>query len=211
MESRAISQEALQLAIELANSIVRSREGLFLPTQRSIVLLHKRMMDYCATITEVGIDYGMRYDGVLSMLESRLRDKSYVKTPLENAIFVSEELFFKILSEHPFCNGNKRAAWFTAFTFLTLNVESYVNRAGKNKYECIAMGEEYPKERQLAEAERLEILAEWHGEKRKKERMEFLAASGIKVRSNVKEEHIRQYLRKLLLSMVREKINTGSA
>lgn len=204
MAARIVSREALSLAVELARSIVRSKEGLFLPTQRSIVLLHRKMMDYSATLTDVGIDYGIRYDGVLSMLESRLRDKSYRKAPLENALFVSEELFFKILSEHPFCNGNKRAAWFTAFTFLSLNLENYASPLEGKKYECIAMSEEYPKERQLQEAQKLEILAEWHGEKRKKERIEFLAASAVRVKSEVKEEHIRQYLRKLLASMVRE-------
>ena len=204
MESAAVSKEALELANELAANIARSKEGLFLPTQKSIVLLHRRMMNYSSTLTDIGIDYGMRYDGGISMLESRLRDKSYIKAPLENALFVSVELFFKILSEHPFNNGNKRAAWFTAFTFLTLNIENYVNRAGKKGYLCIAMGEEYPKEKQLQEAARLEMLAEWHGGKREKERKEFLEASGIKVRSGIKEEHIRQYLRRLLLSMVRE-------
>ncbi|VVB58172.1 Uncharacterised protein [Candidatus Anstonella stagnisolia] len=205
MEKEAVTDEAKELAIELARSIAIGKDGILLPTQKSVVLLHKRMMDYSKTLTDIGIDYSLRYDGVLSMLESRLRDKTYRKTPLENAIFVSEELFFKVLSEHPFNNGNKRAAWFTAFTFLTLNLGNYVNKLEGKKYECIAMTDEYPKERQLQEAQRLEILAEWHGEKRKKERIEFLEASGIHVKSEVKEEHIRQYLRKLLASMVREK------
>lgn len=186
--------------------IGRSAEGLSLPTEQSLLALYRIVIDFSRKLAGTdAIQSGLRYGGILTMLESRLKNRKYGRTPLQNALFVSEEILFKILCEHPFVDGNKRTALMSALFFLVLNVELYANkRPGRKYFVPFAI---LDAEDQLDKAKELELLAAWQDHKRQDELFEFLTKNGIRIRSKNKigEEHVRQYLRKFLESWIAEK------
>ncbi len=183
----------------------RLKNGVIIPSKEDLLEIYGALRQFTEEhLKENVIHYGLRYDGILTMLVSRLQNKNYNKIPLENALSVSEEIFFRILCEHPFNDGNKRTALIASLDFLFYNLEAYVNKSSEKKY---ALSEK-PKsvEQQLNYAKQLELLASWHDETTHENLYSFLINNGIKIRSknSISEGHIRQYLRKFLMLWVVE-------
>ncbi|MDD5337614.1 MAG: Fic family protein [Candidatus ainarchaeum sp.] len=186
--------------------VFKTNEGLILPTRQSLMELYRILTEYTREYVKTDVmHYGVRYEGILTMMESRLRGKRYAKAPLENALAVSEELAFRIMCEHPFTDGNKRTALIGAFFFLIMNLD-YVNKNSGKRYAFLPSMGHFDVGVQMERAKQLELLAAWNDERRSAELYEFLTRNGIKVRSRnrITEDHIRQYLRKFLRELVVE-------
>ncbi|MFA5077569.1 MAG: Fic family protein [Candidatus Micrarchaeia archaeon] len=186
--------------------VFKTNEGLILPTKQSLMELYRMLTEYTREFANTDVmHYGLRYEGILTMLESRLQGKRYVKGPLENALSVSEELAFRIMCEHPFTDGNKRTALISAFFFLIMNLD-YVNRNTGKRYAFLPSAGNFDLGAQMERAKQMELLAAWNDQRRTRELYEFLTGNGIRVRSKnrITEDHIRQYLRKFLKELVVE-------
>ena len=189
--------------MDIATDIAENDEGLLTPTKKTLVDIHRFVIEFSKNL--VGpkfIHGGVVYEATLESIENRLKGRKYTNTPVKNAIFVSEEILFKILCEHPFVDGNKRTALMGALMLLALNTKYYVNKKSDARFEYVSP----PEDIQIETGKDFELLASWYEPRRHEEIYNLLIKNGIKIRTknNITEDHIRQYIRLFLLNRIKE-------
>ena len=107
---------------------IKLENGLLLPTKELIIKVHDILVLLYKKDSETG-HLGIRDGASLDFLVLRPAYRKYpLEKKLENALKVSVELFYDIISKHPFIDGNKRTAWAIGLMMLETNCNLYVNK-----------------------------------------------------------------------------------
>jgi death-on-curing family protein len=108
--------------------LIELENGLLLPPKELIIKVHDVLVLYYKKDSETG-HLGIRDEASLDFLVLRPSYRKYSQDKkLENALKVSVELFYDIISKHPFIDGNKRTAWAIGLMMLETNCSLYVNK-----------------------------------------------------------------------------------
>jgi death-on-curing family protein len=102
--------------------------GLLLPPKELIAKIHDALIIFYRKISGVG-QLGFRDEATLEYTLLHIQNRKYdPDKKLENALKVSVELFYDIISKHPFMDGNKRTAWAISLLMLERNFNLYLNK-----------------------------------------------------------------------------------
>lgn len=167
--------------------------GLVLPSKEYIIAIHDMTVSFYIKTTGVG-QLGIRDEACLEYPIMRLKNRKYdPDKKFENALKVSVELFYDIISKHPFIDGNKRTAWGIAIITLSMNFRSYMNK----NYEI----------RESDEGEACLDISKWVDDADKAPLERRIREAGLvpPTQKRIQVEDVKRYIRYLLLKYVEMK------